>query len=174
MGKKFKNIEKLDGHTFNLTMSEFIEIYLNNGTYTENGYDVTKKLTHKAFREFNNPYVVSISFDYADSNPELIWNGLLLLVTDCKGNPGCYLNPDELRKATEYDDIKDDLKKLRFKNFGEILPYWKLLESIDSVVNILKDNHKFYCLKLAREAVNIENELYEKGIFKNNVLQYRW
>lgn len=173
MGKKFKTIEKLDGRIFNLTMSDFIEIYLNNGTYTESDRDITKKLTHKAFRSFNNPYVVSISFDYADSNPELIWNGLLLLVTDCKGNLGCYLNPDELRRATEYDDVKDSLKKLRFKNFGEVRLYLELINSINSVVNILKDNHKSYCLKLAKEAVDIENELYENGIFKNSVLQYR-
>ena len=168
MGKKFKNIEKLDAHIFTLTMSDFIGTYLNDGINEES--DVIKKLTHKTFREFNNPYVVSISFDYANSNPELVCNGLLLLVSDCKGNLGCYLNPAELKRATEYYSIKDSLKKIRFKTFEEILPYCNLFESIEPVVNVLKDNHKVSRLKLAKEAIDYEKSLYESGVFKSKVL----
>ena len=173
MGRKYKNIEKVD---YIISMTDFIARYLyddvnfssvpmNMETYLSNN---VKKLTHHILKDFKNPYIISVSFDYADDNPELAYEGYLLFVKDNKNNLGCYVNPLRLKQAASYYEIKKRLKGAKLTDLEQLKDYlgdYLELDKIDPILQILKDNHKLNRLKVVKETLDKENQFQEKGVF---------
>ena len=172
MGKKYNNLNRLDEE---ISMSEFVIRYFyddydfGNMPLGTNLISNINKLTHKTFKRFNNPYSIPISFDYADDNPELVYTGKLLMVRDSHKNLGCYINPNELKKASQYYDIKNHLKNKRLTSLEQLrdyLPDYLLLKEIEPTLQILKDNKKMLRLRLIKNTMEKEEKLHKDGVFK--------
>lgn len=98
MSKKIK----LEG----ITISDFILHYLG----TSHG---CIKLKHAGLKSFHNPYVIGVSNNLANKNPDFVASRELVVVIDDYGNPGTYLNPHNLMKLTELEVLKAEQQLLK-------------------------------------------------------------
>ena len=103
---KFKKLNIPGEYT--ITIEEFLRDYLKMDT----NHIKTNNLTHKGLKDLtqNNPLVIGIYNDYLDLD-EIIKRDYLV-VTDCYGNIGSYLNPNYLRDLTKKELIEKELKIL--------------------------------------------------------------
>lgn len=137
------NDKKFDKINDTISIDRFVSNYL--GTF-----DVDcRKLRHVGLKSFGNPYVVGVSNDFARKNPEYVKTGKILLVLDCRGDLGSYINPELLRKLTDTESIEDTKKILqsaRISNLGELSDYFakmsvlfKNLETIETYQQLIFD-----------------------------------
>lgn len=91
---------------YTITIEEFIRDYLKMDVCKIEA----KNLTHKNFKDLtkDNPLVIGIYNGYVDID-EVVKRDYIL-VTDCFGNIGSYLNPCALRDLTRLDIISKQLK----------------------------------------------------------------
>lgn len=143
-----------------ISMNEFVTRYLGTKHNCAN-------LRHIGLKSFNNPYVVGVSNDFALSNIDYVKRRELLVVLDCNGNPGTYLNPLNLKKLVDLENIKGTLKlleKIRLHELKKILPlyqqYQKLLSEYlildkwcSNYYELLELSEKKYVLKKIRKEV---------------------
>ena len=134
---KKKNLSRFDKIKDTIKMEEFVIRYLNDGVYVE-----CYKLTHKQLKSFDNPYVVTVSYEFAEANIELILSNKILLVSDRFGNIAPYINPLELKRLESLDLIEEEIKKIkkiRINLWGQmqILLYQK--DQIEGTINILEE-----------------------------------
>lgn len=142
-----KNLEKLDRNKNVISIEEFVTYYLNDGIPIS-----CKKLTHKDLKSFGNPYVVTVSFEFASSNIELVFSNKLLLVKDGHHNLAPYINPFEIRKVQNLDLIDEEigkLKKERIYQLSLILEHWNKLQvllhrkcQIEQTIKLLEEINK--------------------------------
>ena len=105
---KKKNLSHFDKIKDTIKMEDFVIRYLNDGVYVE-----CYKLTHKQLKSFDNPYVVTVSYEFAETNIELILSNKILLVSDRFGNIAPYINPLELKRLESLDLIEEEIKKIK-------------------------------------------------------------
>jgi hypothetical protein len=98
------------------------------------------KLRHCDLKEFRSPLVVGVSNDYADKNPDLVKEGFLILVLDCKNNRGTYVNPKFLKTLVASKGIRqkiEELEKIRSKTFEDFkVLFDKTNELTDELVGL--------------------------------------
>lgn len=126
MGKR--NLDYVDKFKNTIRMEEFITLYLNDGNFIE-----CKNLTHKELKSFNIPYVICVSYDFADANKELVLNGKIILVRDRNNNIAPYINPIELKKINSLEAIGEqikNLKKQRIKYTSKLVELWNKLQML--------------------------------------------
>lgn len=104
---------------YTITITEFIRDYLE----MDISKIKTQNLTHKNFKDLtrDNPLVIGIYNGYVDID-EVVKRDYIL-VTDCFGNIGSYLNPNYLRDLTRLEIIKKQLKimsKIRISILSEL------------------------------------------------------
>lgn len=108
-----KNIDKckflMKYKDYAISIDEFLRRYLKVDT---NKID-TSRLTHKNLKmlTIDNPLVVGIYNGYVDID-EIVRRDYLL-VYDCFGNIGSYLNPEKLMDLTRLELIRNELKILK-------------------------------------------------------------
>lgn len=108
-----KNIDKckflMEYKDYAISIDEFLRRYLKVDT---NKID-TSRLTHKNLKmlTIDNPLVVGIYNGYVDID-EIVRRDYLL-VYDCFGNIGSYLNPEKLMDLTRLELIRNELKILK-------------------------------------------------------------
>ena len=124
MGKR--NLDYVDKVKNTIRMEDFITLYLNDGNFID-----CKNLTHKELKSFNIPYVICVSYDFADANREMVLSGKIILVRDKHGNMAPYINPFLLKKIGTLDDINEQinvLRKMKVKNCAKLVGMWNELQ----------------------------------------------
>ena len=103
-------------------------------------------LYHSGLKDLKCPYVVGVSNDFANKNPETVKQGFLLIVTDCRKKRGTYVNPIYLRKILDKSNVEKEYQLFLKKSLNDL----KKLEKFYSEYIILKDivdtNKEFYKL----------------------------
>ena len=120
------NLEKLDRSKYTISMKEFVIKYLNDGVDVD-----CYSLKHKHLRSFENPYVLSVSFEFASTNIELILSHKILLVSDRYGNIAPYINPKELRRIQNLGNIDEQimkLKKVKINQLSKLISLWSEMQ----------------------------------------------
>ncbi len=141
---KKKNLSRFDKVKDTMRMEDFVIQYLNDGVYVD-----CYKLTHKQLKSFNNPYVVAVSYEFADANIELILTNKILLVSDRYGNIAPYINPRELKRLETLGSIEDqitELKKVRINQLSKLVNLWGQMQillyekdQIEGTIGILEE-----------------------------------
>lgn len=127
---------------------------------------------HKDLKKIKSPFIVPISYDYANSNFEMVLNGRILCVSDKFNNIGFYVNPNYLKEVIKYEDLTFELDKRLFKSLRELkllVDILEKLESIDLTIEILKANHQYGKLTLIKEHLDTETQLRQVGVFDQSV-----
>lgn len=142
--KNKKNLEKFDKKKDTIRMEQFIIHYLNDGVFVD-----CKKLTHRDLKGFNNPFVVTVSYEFASANIELILTNKILLVVDKYGNIAPYINPIDLKKMGKLETIEEQLELLRrtkINELSQLVKIWSQIqllnydkEQIELTMQILKE-----------------------------------
>ena len=99
-----KNLERFDRIKDTIKMEDFVVHYLNDDVLIR-----CRKLTHKDLKKFNNPYVVTVSYEFASANMELIFSNKIILVVDILGHMAPYINPNELKKIQSLNTIDEQI-----------------------------------------------------------------
>lgn len=107
-----------------ISINSFVNKFLNIQTDATNLY-------HCGLKKLNCPYVIGVSNEFANKNPEYVKLGFLLIVIDAHKNRGTYFNPIYLHKVLEMDKIKDDTDNT--KEFYDILKSQKKLSKVKSI-----------------------------------------
>ena len=145
MGKN--NLEKLDRSKHTISMKDFVVKYLNDGVEID-----CYALKHRHLRSFGNPYVLSVSFEFASSNIELILSHKILLVSDRYGSVVPYINPKELKRIQNLDCIDQQimrLKKVRINQLSKLISLWSEMQillyerkQIEGTIELLEEINK--------------------------------
>lgn len=142
-----KNLEKFDKIKDTIKMEDFVIHYLNDDVLIK-----CRKLTHKDLKSFNNPYVVTVSYEFASANMELIFSNKIILVVDRFGHVAPYINPNELKKIQSLDAVDDQiakLKKVRINQRTRLMSLWSEMQmllyekrSIETTIKLLEEVKK--------------------------------
>lgn len=115
---------KYDVSKDSINIGQFVNQYLGIDADCSN-------LKHAGLKSFDSPFVIGVSNDYADKNPELVKKGILLIVIDCRKNKGTYINPHRLQELLEKDIVEEEireLEKIGISNLNEISNYYRKYE----------------------------------------------
>ena len=82
-----------------ITMGEFWHNYLGMPEHD------CSNLRHMGLKSMEIPYVVGVSNDFADSNPDLVLTGDILIVMDSRNHKGTYINPKILLKLENKEEL---------------------------------------------------------------------
>ena len=142
-----KNLEKFDKTKDTIKMEDFVIHYLNDDVLIK-----CRKLTHKDLKSFNNPYVVTVSYEFASANMELILTNKIILVIDRLGHVAPYINPNELKKIQNLDVVDEQiakLKKVRINQLKKLISLWSDMQmllyekrSIEATISLLEEIKK--------------------------------
>ena len=153
--KNRKNLDIFDKRKDTVSITDFVTHYLNDGKLID-----CKKLTHRDLKSFNNPYVVTVSYEFAATNRELILVNKIILVADRYNNIAPYVNPDELRKLEKLNSINEqikELKKVRINQLAKLIDLWGPMQillyekrQIELILNLLQE-------------INNQSKIYELG-----------
>ncbi len=153
--KNRKNLDIFDKRKDTVSITDFVTHYLNDGKLID-----CKKLTHRDLKSFNNPYVVTVSYEFAATNRELILVNKIILVIDRYNNIAPYVNPDELRKLEKLNSINEqikELKKVRINQLAKLIDLWGPMQillyekrQIELILNLLQE-------------INNQSKIYELG-----------
>ena len=145
MGKN--NLEKLDRNKNAIKMENFVTNYLNDGVLIK-----CRRLTHKDLKSFNNPYVVTVSYEFASSNIELVLTNKIILVIDCYGHIAPYINPKELKRIQNLGCIDEQilkLKKVKINQLSKLISLWSEMQLllferkvIEDTISLLEEINK--------------------------------
>ena len=146
-----------------ISINEFVNNFLNIPTNAN-------KLLHCGLKDLQSPYVVGVSNDFANKNPELVKNGYLILVIDYHNNRGTYMNPFYLKSLVTKSQAETDfnwISKQRINDFKELDEYYKKYSEAKTRV---ENNEKFYKLveelRKTRKLNNITRFENESGGMK--------
>lgn len=119
-----------------ISMEEFLSKYLKMNTHKLR----TAPLSHKDLKylTIGNPLVVGIYNGYVDID-EIIKNDYLL-VYDCNGDIGSYLNPDKLRDLTKLEFVSKQyeiVRKSRIRALEDLDEFYKKYCSIKDELDYL-------------------------------------
>ena len=162
MGKYYKNF-KNKGAENAITIYRFCNEYLGiPGTFFS--------LTHKDLKKLVPVYAISLPFEFIDKNMELLSNGTCLCVLDKSNNPAVYVDPNKLRQAAEYEDLKKELRKLRktYNSLEELFEFANVLrrlEETQAIIKILKDCGRYSELQLIKKEIEAERQLARQKVF---------
>ena len=153
--KNRKNLDIFDKRKDTVSITDFVTHYLNDGKLID-----CKKLTNRDLKSFNNPYVVTVSYEFAATNRELILVNKIILVIDRYNNIAPYVNPDELRKLEKLNSINEqikELKKVRINQLAKLIDLWGPMQillyekrQIELILNLLQE-------------INNQSKIYELG-----------
>ena len=127
------------------TLADTISIndYVNNFLMIKSD---SSNLMHCGLKDLNCPYVVGVSNDFANKNPELVKQGFLLIVTDVKRKRGTYINPVYLRKILEKNDIEREFALFSRKRVHELERIVSLYSEYIVLKDMVETNQAFYNL----------------------------
>ena len=97
--------KKYDKTKDTISIKQFLFQYLNINSSCI-------RLRHCDLKQFESPLVVTVSNDYADKNPDLIKEGFLILVLDCKKDKATFINPKCIRTLVQARTIRERLLEL--------------------------------------------------------------
>ncbi len=142
-----KNLEKFDKIKDTIKMEDFVVHYLNDDVLIR-----CRKLTHKDLKSFNNPYVVTVSYEFASTNIELVLTNKIILVVDRLGHIAPYINPNELKKIKSLGIIDEQiakLKKIRINQLSKLISLWSEMQmllyerkKIEGTIELLREIKK--------------------------------
>lgn len=151
-----KDLRYLEEYT--ITITEFLRDYIKmdvNNIKTNN-------LTHKNLKDLtkDNPLVIGIFNDYVDVDE--IMKRDYLIVTDCFGNIGSYLNPNYLRDMTKLELMEKELKIIEK---SKIVMLEELEEYYTKFMSVVRE-HDYLEKKCSRYYELLENVEKEDTIRK--------
>ena len=117
-----------------ITIREFVNYYLETNHSCKN-------LRHQGLKSFENPYVIGVSNDYALKYPDSIMKNELIVVIDDYGNPGTYINPNNIKKLMELETCKEKIKLLTnisCHNFEEAAFLYKMWKNLTDEIKCLE------------------------------------
>ena len=142
-----KNLEKFDKTKNTMKIEDFVVNYLNDGVLIK-----CRRLTHKDLKNFNNPYVMAVSYEFASSNKELVLTNKIILVIDSHGHVAPYINPNELKRIQSLPAIDEQiakLKKNRIYQLTKLVNLWSEMQlllyekkQIEETINLLQEINK--------------------------------
>ena len=127
-----------------ISMQEYTKHYLGlPGNY--------ETLLHCGLKVLRCPYVIGVDNRFANKNPELVYQGFLLLVLDFKQRRGTYINPIYLKQmiASQEEESLQKLEKQHVNDLQQLqlyfLKYQTVREQIlkkQAFMNLLRYLHK--------------------------------
>lgn len=133
-----------------ISINDFVNNFLNISVESVDA----KNLYHCGLKQLKCPYVVGVSNEFANKNPEYVKLGYLLLVIDAHRNRGTYLNPVYLHQLLEMEIVEQELnrlKKLGVNHSEEFSTEYILLksrlETDKKFLEILKSQKKLLKIK---------------------------
>lgn len=153
--KNRKNLDIFDKRKDTVSITDFVTHYLNDGKLID-----CKKLTHRDLKSFNNPYVVTVSYEFAATNRELILVNKIILVTDRYNNIAPYVNPDELRKLEKLNSINEQIKELKKVRINQLS---KLIDSWGPMQILLYEKRQIELTLNLLQEINNQSKIYELG-----------
>lgn len=151
--KQVKIVESPFNIDDTITISRYVNNYLGISGDCSN-------LLHCGLKKFKSNYIMGVDNNFANSHPELVYKGYLLLVMDSNNKRGTYINPYYIDRLLEEDKTKEDLKsfykhaevdlskiKEYIENFEVLLRQVQVNEELNQLI---KDTHKVRKLKMLR------------------------
>ena len=131
---------------WSITISDFVNNYLGVKCDCSN-------LFHSGLKTIDSDYVFSVSNVFANKNPELVYNGYLLLVLDAKGCRATYINPAYLRQYASEDPQKqyNILSRTGVHNLDLLQEYMRKIEELREQI---ENNRRF--MQLLEQTNRIE------------------
>lgn len=117
-----------------MPISQFIDIFF------ETKHEC-RKLKHQGLKSFDNPYLIGISNDIAFKNPDCVARNEIIVVIDDYGNMGSYLNPDHIKRLTELEICKYQLKqieKITLHNLNSIQSVYQKYNELNQRIKVLE------------------------------------
>ena len=166
--------KKLDREKDIISIEKFIINYLYSG---EQIY--LERMSHSDLKKYNSTKVISLSYDFALANFDLVKRGTILMVKDGYNKIVPYLNPMELEKILKLDSIEEEitrLKKERIYQLSQILSHWIALENlfyqkekIEGTINLLMElNKNEYLEQMLKEGENEHEKHKRRSKIKQN------
>ena len=116
------------------------------------------KMLHCGLKDLKSDYVIGVSNDFADKNPELVYQGYLLLVIDAHNNRGTYINPFYLREFLAKENIEEEYKlflRMSVNDLNKVRDYYLRYKDLKDKVDA---NNKFYKLLQDTNKLKIINK----------------
>lgn len=152
IGEKSDSDETYNKSSFSLCESPFChEDAISINDFVNNFLNIhadAKKLYHCGLKQLNCPYVIGVSNDFANKNPEYVKLGFLLIVIDANNNRGTYLNPIYLNQILYIEELREELKK---NNSKEYIILKSRLDTNEKFYKILETQKKLQKIKLIRK-----------------------
>ena len=102
------------------------------------------KLWHCGLKDLQSPYVMGVSNDFANKNPELVKEGYLLLVLDTKHNRGTYINPIYLDRILNKEEAEKELKVLSHQRNVDLQKLDMFYKQYQEQKILVETNERFY------------------------------
>ena len=103
-----------------------------------------KDLYHSGLKELESNYVMGVDNNFANKNPELVYQGYLLIVIDAKHHRGTYVNPMYLKKLLDQKDLKKEFKLFNRKRVSDLRKLEDYLRKYEELNQQIQTNEKFY------------------------------
>lgn len=111
-------------------------------------------LLHCGLKDLGSNYVMGVDNNFANKNPELVYQGYLLLVIDAHGNRGTYINPNYLDKLLNKDKVEKEYKEFSHKVVSDLSKIMEYYSNYVALVDEITENDNFY--KLLKETKKIK------------------
>ena len=101
-------------------------------------------LYHSGLKELGSNYVMGVDNNFANKNPELVYQGYLLIVIDAKHHRGTYVNPMYLKKLLDQKNLKKEFKLFLRKSLNDLRKLEEYLKKYHELEQQIQTNEKFY------------------------------
>lgn len=149
--------KKYDKAKDTISIKQFLFQYLNINSSCI-------RLRHCDLKKFESPLVVMVGNEYADKNPDLVKEGFLILVLDCKKDKATYINPTYLKNIVIAKGIIAKMEEIErtkvytFEDYKELYDLSKKLEEELSKVS----RSEYYESDLEELEIMGKSEVIEK------------
>ena len=142
-----------------ISIGKFVNEYLNiQGD--------CKDLYHSGLKELGSNYVMGVDNNFANKNPELVYQGYLLIVIDAKHHRGTYVNPMYLQKLLDQKDLKKEFKLFNRKRVNDLRQLEEYLRRYEELSQQIQTNERFYKLLQETHKVGKYKKLLRERVDK--------
>lgn len=129
-----------------ITINDYVNNFLNIKVDASNLY-------HCGLKQINCPYVIAVSNNFSNKNPEYVKLGFLLIVIDANNNRGTYLNPFYINQLLYKNSLKEKITECEFMELKS------KLNTDEQFYSIMKSQKKLKKIKQLKKYEGMGNIL---------------